>query len=102
AQRERRALVGDEPHLVLVTHVLEPGRATLDDERPVAGAPRRTVDAGPHDDPVGAHRVRDEGLGAAEDPRVAVAYGCRLDRGHVDTRAGLRLCECGPVRSSAY
>src|SRR5581483_6782251 len=51
-ERERRALVGDEPHLVLVAQVLESRRPTLYDERPVPGAPRRAIDCRPHDDPV--------------------------------------------------
>ena len=98
AERERGALVGDEPHLVLGAHVLEPRRAALDDEGAVTGAAGGRIDARPHDDPVRADGIGDERLRTAQHPAFAVPPRARPDAGHVAPRRWLGHREGAPAR----
>ena len=67
-EREARRLVAARAHLVLDLEDLEARRVALDDERAVAAAAERRVDRRPHDDPLGAGRVRAEHLLARAAP----------------------------------
>ena len=88
-EREARRLVAARAHLVLDLEDLEAGRAALDDERAVPVAAEGRVDRRPHDDPLGARRVRAEHLLPGEHPLVALLAGAGLDPG--DVAAGARL-----------
>ncbi len=67
-----------EPHLFQVSAALESIHAALDDEQAQAVAPVRVGLRG-NDDEVGEDAVGDVGLGAVEQPVVALVLGGGLD-----------------------
>ena len=80
--RLRRA----DAELRLLVAELQPGVVLRDDEGGLAAVAELGVDGRDHDGDVRDAAVRDEGLGAVQDPVVAVALGGRAQRLDVGAR----------------
>src|SRR5258706_6095744 len=78
-----------EPHLLVVRPDLEALRAALDHERGDALAAHARIEIREDDEHVRDRRVRDEGLRAVDDVRIAVALRRRLQASGVAARARL-------------
>src|SRR5437667_154318 len=71
-QHQLRRLRRADAHLVLDLAAVKTGRALLDDERAVRGAPLRRVEGREDHHPVGAPAVGDEALAPVEHPLLAL------------------------------